>query len=57
MELDGKTYTLNQCEDIWKWFKESVIGEYTHYYYKVVFHTEEGLYAAYADDLNNGCFI
>jgi hypothetical protein len=30
--LDGKNYVLNQCEDIWKWFKESVIGEYTRYY-------------------------
>lgn len=57
MELNGKTYTLNQCEDIWKWFKESVIGEYTRYYNRVVFHTEDGFYAAYADDLSNGYFI
>ena len=57
MELNGKTYTLNQCEDIWKWFTESVVGEFTHYYHKIVFHTEEGFYAVYADDLSNGCFI
>lgn len=57
MELNGKTYTLNQCEDIWKWFKESVVGEFTRYYNSVVFNTEDGFYAAYADDLSNGCFI
>ena len=57
MELNGKNYVLNQCEDIWEWFKESVIGEYTRYYDRVVFHTEDGFYAAYADDLTNGCFI
>ena len=55
--LDGKNYVLNQCEDIWKWFKESVIGEYTRYYDKVVFHTKDGFYSAYADDLSNGYFI
>lgn len=57
MELDGKTYVLNQCEDIWKWFVESVIGEYTHYYSKVVFHTDKGFYSAYGNDLTNGVFI
>lgn len=56
MELNGK-YTLNQCEDIWKWFTESAVGEYTHYYNNVVFHTDKGFYAAYADNLTNGCFI
>lgn len=57
MTFLGINYTLNQCEDIWKWFEESIVGEFTRYYNSVVFHTEEGFYAAYADDLSNGCFI
>lgn len=57
ISFNGKTFTLNQCEDIWKWFQESLIGEYTHYYCKVVLHTENGFYAADSDNLNNGCFI
>ena len=57
MKLDGKTYILNQCEDIWKWFNESAIGEFTKYYHNIVFHTENGFYAAYADNLSNGYFI
>ena len=57
MELNGRTYVLNQCEDIWKWFKESIVGEFTRFYNRVVFHTEDGFYSAYADDLSNGCFI
>lgn len=57
MELEGKNYTLNQCEDIFKWFEDSVVGEFTRYYNKAVFHTESGFYAAYADNLSNGCII
>jgi hypothetical protein len=57
MELEGKNYALNQCEDIFKWFEDSVVGEFTRYYDRIVFHTEYGFYAAYADNLSNGCFI
>jgi hypothetical protein len=57
MELNGKEYTLNQCEDILDWFTTSKIGEYTRFYDKVVFHTEDGFYSAYADDLTNGCYV
>lgn len=57
MELNGKTYTLNQCDDIFDWFESSAVGEFTRYYDKVVFHTDEGIYSAYADNLNNGWYI
>ena len=57
MELNSKYYVLHQCDDIWKWFEESAVGEYTNYYNNVVFHTDNGFYAAYADNLSNGCFI
>lgn len=55
--LDGKTYVLNQCEDIWDWFGSSQVGEYTRYYSRTVFHKEDGFYAAYSDDLSNGCYV
>ena len=55
--LDGITYTLNQCDDIWKWFDESKVGEFTRFYSKIVFHKKDGFYAAYFDDWTNGCYV
>ena len=55
--FEGKYYILNQCEDIWKWFGNSKVGEFTRYYSYVVFNTGNGFYAAYSNDLSNGCFV
>lgn len=55
--FDNIAYVLNQAEDIWDWFGRSKVGEYTHYYTQVVFHKEEGFYAACKDDLSNGCYV
>ena len=57
MILEGKTYILNQCEDIWKWFEDSKVGEFTRYYSHTIFHKENGFYAAYSNDLSNGCYV
>lgn len=55
--FDNIRYVLNQAEDIWEWFGESKVGEYTHFYSKLVFHKEEGFYAAYKDNLTNGAYV
>lgn len=55
--LDGETYILNQCEDIWKWFAESKVGEFTRYYAHTIFHKRNGFYAAYSSDLSNGIYV
>lgn len=55
--LDNIPYILNQAEDIWEWFGSSKVGEYTRYYSKIVFHKEDGFYAAYKDDLSNGVYV
>ena len=50
----GEEYTLNQCEtDLFGWFEHSNDGEFTYYYDKIVFHTEDGFIAAYRDDISN----
>ena len=49
----NQTYHLNQCENLLEWVKDSKVGEFTHYYDKVCFHTEQGFVAAYRDDINN----
>lgn len=46
-------YHLNQCEDIIEWCASSVVGEFSYYYDKVIFHTHDGFVAAYRDDINN----
>ena len=52
--FNGNHYSLNQCDgDIFEWFKNSSVGQYTNYYDKLVFHTREGAEAAYKDDLSN----
>ena len=53
MIFQGKNYILAQCEDIFKWFSTSKVGEYTAYYDKFIFHTENGCFAAYRDNLDN----
>lgn len=35
------------------WFRDSKVGEYTHYFSNIVFHTASGFVACYADNLNN----
>lgn len=57
IELNGLKYVLNQCCNIWEWFTSSKVGEYTRFYDKVVFHTYDGFYAAYYNNLNNGFYI
>lgn len=49
----GEDYTLNQCSDIFDWFGESQVGDFTYYYDRVVFHTSLGFYAAYINDTSN----
>lgn len=55
--FEGVSYTLNQCEDIWQWFKESKVGEFTRYYSKTIFHTDHGFCAAPSNDLTNWCYV
>lgn len=50
----GEKFSLNQCEDIWKWFKTSKVYEFTRYYDRVVFHApNDYFYQAHRDDLTN----
>lgn len=51
--FNQKAYTLNQCEDLLEWLRDSYIGEFTIFYDKVLFNTEDGFIAAYRDDINN----
>lgn len=47
-------FHLNQCEDIFEWFRTSEECDFTRYYKHVVFHHPNGrFYAAYADDIDN----
>ena len=56
MVLNGETYKLNQCTDIWEWFGTSHKGEYTHYYTYLVFNTDKGFYCT-ERDLTNGRYV
>lgn len=49
----NQTFHLNQCENLLEWVKDSKVDEFTYYYDKVCFHTEQGFVAAYRDDINN----
>lgn len=50
----GEVFHLNQCEDIFEWFRTSNKGEFTHYYKHLVFHVAgDKFLSAYADDINN----
>lgn len=57
--LNGETYTLNQAEDedLYQWFEESKVGEFTRFYSQYVFHKANGCYAAYVNDISNGWYI
>ena len=58
--LNEVKYVLNQCEcadGIWQWFQTSKVGEFTHYYANVIFHTADGFWAAPQDNLSNGCYV
>lgn len=47
-------YCLSQCEgDLIEWLNDSMCGDFTYYYDKVVFATEDGFVAAYRDDISN----
>lgn len=52
--LDNEDYVLNQCSDIFDWFGESQIWDFTYYYDRIVFHHPDGIfYAAYLEDTSN----
>ena len=53
MEFQGQQYALNQAESLFEFIDSSKPGEYTAYYDKLVFHTENGFIAVYFDDLLN----
>ena len=51
--FQGDIYKLNQCENIWQWYIDSKVYEFTYFFSQVVFHTPTGIYAAYKDNLDN----
>jgi hypothetical protein len=62
IEVDRSRYTfmgesywmLNQCDgDLVTWLHDSLEGDFTYYYDKIIFNTEDGFVAAYRDDINN----
>lgn len=64
MQFNGRTYTHNQLREMREndsnalaplsdWFRDSKVGEYTRYFAHIVFHTDSGFVACYADDINN----
>ena len=56
--IKGKSYVCNQCDgDIFDWYENSSVGEYTRYYNRLVFHTEKGIYVAYENDIENGVYM
>ena len=64
MIFQGQNYSHNQMREMSEndnnslaplsdWFKTSKNGEYTNYYSYVVFNTEKGFFACYADNTEN----
>ena len=52
--FNDEIFCLKQCEgDLIDWMKDSFCGEFTYYYDKIIFDTEDGFVAAYRDDINN----
>lgn len=52
--FQGEQFTLKQCSDIFEWFGDSCVGQFTYYYDRVVFHHTDGkFYAAYIEDTTN----
>ena len=50
----GETYCLNQCSDLFEWFGDSQVGEFTYYYSHLVFHHTDGrFYSADIEDTSN----
>jgi hypothetical protein len=52
-KFKGERYTLKQCSDIFEWFGDAEVYEFTYYYDRVVFHTPNGFFAAYIEDTSN----
>ena len=53
-DFNGERYILNQCTgDIFEWFRNAIIGDFTYYFDKLVFNTEDGFVAAYIENINN----
>ena len=52
-KFKGERYTLKQCSDIFEWFGDAQVYEFTYYYDRVVFHTPSGFFAAYIEDTSN----
>ncbi len=64
MEFRGKSYVHNQFRELaesdtdplnplFEWFRASTAGEYTRFYGEIVFHCDDGIFAAPADNLQN----
>ena len=53
MEINGRDYALNQCEDLLEWCDNAKVGEYTNYFDKYVYKNENGVFACYVDDTKN----
>lgn len=64
MIFQGQDYTHNQMRELREddnnslaplsdWFKTSKVGEYTNYYTYIVFHSQKGFFACYADNTEN----
>lgn len=54
ININGRTYTLNQCtDDLHDWCHTASVGEYTHYYNQIVFKNQQGVYACYTSNLSN----
>ena len=52
--FQGEQFTLKQCSDIFAWFGESCVGQFTYYYDRIVFHHYDGtFYAAFIEDTSN----
>ena len=50
----GERYSLNQCSDLWDWFGESRVYEFTYYYDRIVFHSpDRHFYGAFIEDTDN----
>ena len=52
--FQGALYMLHQCEgDLFEWFSDAMCGDFTYYYDKIVFCTDNGFVAAYRDNISN----
>lgn len=57
--IQGKQYkhmsncVLSECYDLFDIIQKTELNEYTEYYDKVIFKMQEGVFAAYQNDLSN----